>query len=476
MKLGLAIHPRFNLLRYFSLASLVVVLLATIGVGYISYIQARDALRRNSEAYAGTIAQNLSYQLQTDPLFAEFQGAQSLNLNQPGARQALAAALPARLYGFGLAKVKLLALDGAVVFSTEPADVGATEDDDEGFIVAKRNEVFSMYGTTAHDAEKQTLPPSFIETYVPLLTIPVDSKQKGQVVGVLEIYQDVTALNAAITQTGVTSALSVAGSMLLLYLALFLIVVRADRVIVQQTQALEEKNAMLQRSQQLRDDLTNMIVHDLRNPLTAVLGNIELLKESNVRPGRTPPAEIVNAAEASGYEMLRLINDLLDVSKLEEGDLKLDKGPLQIAPLLQERVERVEAIAQRDAIEVTVEAPADLTVQADARLIGRVVDNLLSNALHHTRPGGHIRLSGLILGDGATRVTVADDGEGIPPDFQKRIFDKFVQLESRQLSRNTGSGLGLTFCKLVVEAHGGRIWVESEPGKGSQFHFTLPVS
>ncbi|MGB8643951.1 MAG: DUF3365 domain-containing protein [Anaerolineae bacterium] len=244
---------------------------------------------------------------------------------------------------------------------------------------------------------------------------------------------------------------------------------------LKQRRVLEEKNEMLQRLHQMRDDLTNMIVHDLRNPLTAVLGNLALLGELRSESDQTGSDEIVEAAAASGQEMLRLINDMLDVSKLEEGDLKLDKRPVQLAMLLRERARRMESLAQRDRKEVRVKAADDMpAVQADVRLIGRVVDNLLSNALHHTRPGGHIQLAASDPGDGAVQIVVSDDGEGIPAEFHEHIFDKFVQVESRQLSKNTGSGLGLTFCKLVVEAHGGRIGVESEIGKGSRFHFTLP--
>jgi signal transduction histidine kinase len=485
----------FNLLRYFSLASLFAILLAALGVGAISYIRARDDLLQSSEGYAVNIAQNLSYQLQTDAAFSNLVNLGVTHLDMPEAQKTLGTIIPARIVGLKLAKLKIFDLAGKVAFSTDASDLGGVESDDEGFIVASSRRVFSQYGTASHDENVQKLPPSFIETYVPLFERTTSDVTNPKIIGVVEIYQDVTELEAALRQAGILSAGSVALSMILLYFALLLVVLRADRIIRQQTRVLQEQNALLQRLQQLRNDLTNMIVHDLRNPLTAILGNLGLLRENYGGKLTNEQHDVLQAAYGSSQELFQMVNDLLDVSKLEEGKLQLHREKIRLDELLAARTARLNSLAKNEGKELSVQIPEPLPlVEADAQLLSRVVDNLLTNALHHTDRGGHIRVDAHRNGSETLMVTVEDDGEGIPPEFHDRIFDKFVQVdsqiakdsvkrgasggitggESSRPSRKLGFGLGLTFCKLAVEAHGGKIWVESEPGKGSRFSFTLP--
>ncbi len=230
-------NSNFNLLRYFSLASLLVMTLAAVGVGYLSYVRARDALLRSTEAHAIDVAENISYQIQTDPGFGELRG-DTLRLDYPDAQKTLSLMLPSRLYGLRLAKAKLFDTSGKVIFSTDPKDICDSDPNDEGFVDAKAHQVFSEYGSSSHDASEQELPPSFLETYVPLLAQTDSTAESTRpVIGVVEIYQGVTVLEAELRQAVLLSAVSVGGSMLLLYLALLLIVLRADRIIRNQTQA-----------------------------------------------------------------------------------------------------------------------------------------------------------------------------------------------------------------------------------------------
>ncbi|MGH8630234.1 MAG: sensor histidine kinase, partial [Burkholderiales bacterium] len=163
-------------------------------------------------------------------------------------------------------------------------------------------------------------------------------------------------------------------------------------------------------------------------------------------------------------------------SRLEAGQLQPMREWLTLLDILRDRAEAFGTQAEADDKRITASAPADLPlVLADPTLVSRVLDNLISNALKYTERGGRVRLSAE-MNQQAVIVRVQDDGEGVPPEHAERIFDKFAQvLNANGAPLRQGAGLGLTFCKLAVEAHGGRIWVESAPGQGSTFLFTLPV-
>jgi NtrC-family two-component system sensor histidine kinase KinB len=221
-----------------------------------------------------------------------------------------------------------------------------------------------------------------------------------------------------------------------------------------------------------------MIVHDLRNPLTSVVANIDLIGKAAQNPNfaSASPRFLANA-KAATQRMMGLIDDLLNVGKFEAGELRPVLAPVYLPSLLTERAEAYQPQAEKENKTIRVSASADLpTVMADAGLLSRVVDNLLGNALKYTDGGGQIEL-GAQLDGRAVRVRVCDNGDGIPLEYQQRIFDKFIQVtDTRGAPLRKGTGLGLAFCRLAVEAHGGRIWVESAPGRGSTFFFTVPLN
>jgi NtrC-family two-component system sensor histidine kinase KinB len=167
----------------------------------------------------------------------------------------------------------------------------------------------------------------------------------------------------------------------------------------------------------------------------------------------------------------------LNVGKFEAGELRPVLVPVYLPTLLGDKLDGFRPQAEKENKQLKIEAPADLpTVQADPELIARVVDNLLSNAMKYTDNGGHIGVSAARQ-QRMVVVRVSDDGEGIPPEFHKRIFDKFGQvIDKAGAPLRKGTGLGLAFCRLAVEAHGGALHVDSAPGHGSTFTFTLPVS
>jgi len=237
--------------------------------------------------------------------------------------------------------------------------------------------------------------------------------------------------------------------------------------------ALEQAIGDLKRAETLRDNLSQMLVHDLRTPLTTLIGPLQLLESQTLGPLDPIQKEVVSMSAQSGERLLNMVNGLLDISKLEAGELKLRRTTFPVSEVFAGAYR--EAKREDDTSTAPIETqPTDLQLHADHDLIERVLINLLGNALRFTPREGRISLRAVSLPN-AVRVEVADTGEGIPTDHLQRIFDKFGQVESRENGHKVSTGLGLTFCKLAIEAHGGTIGVRSEVGRGSTFWFELPA-
>lgn len=313
-----------------------------------------------------------------------------------------------------------------------------------------------------------------LETYVPVR--PAQSLSTDAI-GVLVTVREAPDLLDELIRARLIGLALAAVTLGGLFAALFVIVRRADRLILQRSRELEQAYHDLQRAEALRNDLTRMIVHDLRNPLTAVTANLDLMNKVNAQPEQAIfMRRLIAGARGSGQRMIGLIDDLLNVSKFEAGELRPVRAPVYLPGLLAERAPAYQAQAEREQKTFTLRLPLEAPeVLAEASLIGRTIDNLVSNAFKYTDAGGHVEV-GLELRANELLVYVRDDGEGVPPEFLTRIFDKYVQATDKQgRSLRKGTGLGLTFCRMAVEAHGGRIWVESQRQQGSTFFFTLPL-
>ena len=256
---------------------------------------------------------------------------------------------------------------------------------------------------------------------------------------------------------------------------------RAARAIAderRQRKELEELNAALRQLEMHKTQLTQMVVHDLKNPLTALIAYLEVLSISQLSDDQH---ELLTGALRSSRNLSALIGDLLDIARLEEGQLELELSTFAAHDLLRECVDSMEIWLQQEHKNVEVRAPtATLLLDADLRLLRRVLANLLSNAIKHTPPGTHIRLSAETV-PGAegqppmVAIDVADDGPGIPPERLGPIFDRFGSFaEPKNGARQGSTGLGLTLCRLVAEAHGGAVTVSSSVGQGATFRVLLP--
>lgn len=242
------------------------------------------------------------------------------------------------------------------------------------------------------------------------------------------------------------------------------------------TDALEESARKMRELEKLRDDLMKMIVHDLKSPLTSVLATLEMLLEGDFGALSEQQRSALGDAEGKAEDLLALIEDLLEVRRIEETALTLNLEPIAPGALLTEIVHEWSHRFQQDGARATTDASDDAPVfHADRQLIKRVVGNLIQNALTHSATAVTLQLSVRKEGEGVL-FTVADNGPGIPPEYHEIIFRKFEQVRTPNVPRVRSSGLGLAFCKLVVESHGGRIWVQSAgEGQGSAFHFSLPM-
>lgn len=239
---------------------------------------------------------------------------------------------------------------------------------------------------------------------------------------------------------------------------------------------LERQNARLVELEQLRNDLIQMIVHDMRAPLTSTIASLRWVEREAGSSLSPPVAEAQRVGRQSAEALLGMVNDLLDVARLEEGHRELNRSPERLSVLIGAAREATHSLARDRQLQIESDlTPGVPEVCVDRDKIVRVLVNLLSNAIKFTPSGGRITLSARRIEAGWVAVTVADTGEGIPLEEQARIFEKFGQAKGRQGGRTMSTGLGLTFCKLAVEAHGGGIRVDSRPGEGARFTFTLPA-
>jgi two-component system, NtrC family, sensor histidine kinase KinB len=247
---------------------------------------------------------------------------------------------------------------------------------------------------------------------------------------------------------------------------------------------------------QLREDYTGMLVHDLRAPLTAIMNGIMMVKRGLGGPISDQQHELLGIAHQGSQTMLEMVNTLLDIAKMEQGHMALNLEPLSPYALVDETLDRLRGNAQSQRIDLAQQLSVGLPlIEADREKLVRVLQNLLDNAIKFSPTGATVTFGATALRTTTNAVTetrqsgtlhlpdlddrewiifwVRDRGPGIPPQYHERIFEKFGQVRERKVR---GTGLGLTFCKLAVESHGGRIWLQSAEGAGSTFALALPLT
>ncbi|HEU4404647.1 MAG TPA: ATP-binding protein, partial [Polyangiaceae bacterium] len=239
---------------------------------------------------------------------------------------------------------------------------------------------------------------------------------------------------------------------------------------------LAERNEALQRASRAKSDFLSTMSHELRTPLNAVLGFADVLLDGAYGALDGPQRAAVADIRDAGRQLLSLVNDILDLAKIEAGRLDVSIGRVEAADALADAFGLLEASARRKGLRFEKEAPAaPLACAADRDRLRQVLVNLASNAIKFTPPGGSVVLRASAA-PGRVRFEASDTGVGISPEDQARLFQPFVQAESGRAQRDVGTGLGLSICKRLVEMMGGEIGLTSEPGRGSTFAFTLPLA
>jgi signal transduction histidine kinase len=247
----------------------------------------------------------------------------------------------------------------------------------------------------------------------------------------------------------------------------------SEKRLSKQVSVLESEKQRLEELQRLRQETTELIIHDLRNPLSAIGISLNML--TLVLPEAVLQAnhELLEIAQTSAQRLQRLVDSLLEVSRMETGEARFDIRSFNLGPLLHDVIQR-NAILARKGVKIDTDIPFDLPVIADREKIERVLVNLVDNALKYTPENGHIWVQTGQKAD-SLWLSISDTGPGVPVEDRERIFERFTQGTGDKLKRR-GFGLGLAYCRLAIEGHGGRIWVQDGPnGVGSRFTFTLPL-
>jgi K+-sensing histidine kinase KdpD len=238
---------------------------------------------------------------------------------------------------------------------------------------------------------------------------------------------------------------------------------------------LEEKNKKLKKLEQAKERLTRMIIHDLKSPLTGVMSYAEYLQTSNIikDPKLT---KIYQSIYTSSQDILRMVMNLLEVSKMEEEKLVLKITEVNPKEILQRIKEEMQIKLLKKKIEFMVSIPDNLHIAADKDLFYRIMTNLIDNAIKYSLNNEKVTVK-IIPKKKKNNILfcVIDEGKGIPQKFRKKIFKSFFKLDGEECGITTSTGIGLTFCKLAVKSHGGKIWVKENTPQGSKFYFTLPM-
>jgi signal transduction histidine kinase len=231
------------------------------------------------------------------------------------------------------------------------------------------------------------------------------------------------------------------------------------------------------RAEQTLADFTAMVAHDLRSPLSNVVTITESIRDGLFGPVNELQQKWLWKVQASCKSLISHVSDFLDICRIDAGQMQLTKAPTDLRELLHEGFMEHSVEADKKGIVLKIDVAEDLPrPSVDARRMSQVLENLLSNAFKFTDRGGEISIAARACRGDEVMWSVKDSGIGIPPQEFENIFDKYRQLRGAQRSGPDGSGLGLAICKKIIEAHGGKIWVESEEGKGSTFYVSLSIA
>jgi signal transduction histidine kinase len=396
----------------------------------------------------------------------------------------------------GIKRVNLIAPNGVITYSTEPSLIGRTAHADAGKVAA------ALAGREIRAVDRIEIEGSrvkVLETY-----LPVRAKgAEGAPLGVFELYQDYEARVASHARSTV---LPVAGFLLLALLVLCATLVPIlrrvtaavevrNRRLVQQAATLErslaeaqesrseaeaarralaEQNKRLRELDRLKDEFLSLVSHELRTPLTSIRGYLDLVLDEEAGYLNPEQRRFLEAVDRNSGRLLRLVGDLLFVAQADAGRLSLERAKVDLSQVAADCVEGAMPTASEKSVKLVLSAEAVPAVIGDRGRLAQVLDNLVANALKFTPEGGTVEVRTRPEDDHVT-LEVADTGIGIPAKDQPRLFERFFRSSVAEDQAIPGTGLGLAIVKAIVEAHAGRITIESREGAGTTFRVELPL-
>lgn len=493
-----------TLLQRFSILSLISLVFVSISLGWVmTYNLEQDTLLRSKEMTAKIISEEAGKEFSIDEITTP-----KIDNYEDFSKK-----LRHLTLGPDIMRIKLWNKDMVVVWSDDRRLVGKTFRDNDELKEALEGEIaseLSTLGKTEQEFERELK--TLLELYVPVRSAD------GKIESVFEVYQNLDPLYAEISRQKKIIWVSTTIGFTFLYLMLFGIVRNASRRIEEQieiiikskeelkeysehleqkvserTSELEEAKAAADDASRAKSDFLANMSHELRTPLNSIIGFSDAMKKGMSGALTDAQKDYLTDIYESGKHLLNLINEILDLSKIEAGKIELEKSKFDLGQTVDGSMMMFREKALKHDISVRSEVDPDIGESiADERRIKQVIINLLSNAFKFTPDSGSVTLIGRrvkaaeiesrireIASPGAdmdfTEISVTDTGPGIREEDLPKLFKPFGQLESSLIKKYEGTGLGLAISKKIVELHGGRIWVESEFGKGSRFVFVIPV-
>jgi len=472
--------PRsFRLLRYFSATSAVAILLVTAVLSWSYHVKEVNDQVTGAEARNTVMAQtfaNAVFPRYAGHLIQPFTNAAALRDAPETAR--LHESIRAMSRRVPVTKIKIYNRSGVAMYSSVRDEIGENKSGNPAFRAALDGRTVSelTHRGSMSASEGRIENVDVVSTY-----IPIDGDNDGQSEAVFELYSDVTDAMAMVTRQtrNLTAGLVVVFAAL--YGILVLIVRHADKILQRQYRELKENGEALRRSEEAaaaanraKTEFLSSMSHELRTPMNAILGFAQLLESE---PGTTLGASqkrFIHEILKAGRHLLELINEVLDLARIEAGKLTISVEPVSISAVLRECLPLVQNMARERSIELTLPPQVpDRCVMADYMRLKQSLLNLLTNAVKYNRDGGTIRMAVSASGSERFRVSVADTGPGIPEARRAELFRPFNRL-GLDAAAVEGTGIGLAITERLVKAMGGEIGFESEWGRGTTFWIDLP--